>query len=138
VEGGRRLVCDVPEALPAVLADARWLPLVLDNLVSNAIKFTKAGGEIRLKAEDRGELVLVSVSDDGIGVPEGEREKVFERFHRAPNGRESGAPGTGLGLAIAREVVTRHGGKIWCEPKAGGGTTFSFVIPAAVGLVGAR
>ena len=137
-DGGKRLVCEVPDVLPAVRADARWLPLVLDNLVSNALKFTKAGGEIRVRAEDRGELVLVSVSDDGIGVPEADREKVFERFHRAANGRESGAPGTGLGLAIAREIVTRHGGKIWCEPKAGGGTVFVFVLPAAAGLVEAR
>lgn len=135
---GKTLECLVPEGLPPVRGDQRWLPLALDNLVSNAVKYTKPGGRIQVKAEDRGELVLVTVSDDGIGVPEGEREKVFERFHRSANGRETGVPGTGLGLAITREVVQRHGGKIWCEPKPGGGSVFAFVLPAAPKLAEAR
>jgi signal transduction histidine kinase len=137
-EGKRRLVFEVPESLPKARADARWLPIVVDNLVSNAIKFSKPGGEVVVRAEDRGELLMISVSDDGIGVPEAERERIFERFHRAENGARSGAPGTGLGLAIAREVVTRHGGKIWCEGRAGGGTVFRLVIPAAPRLAEAR
>jgi signal transduction histidine kinase len=130
---GKTLECLLPEALPSVRGDERWLPLVLDNLISNAVKYTKDSGRIVIKAEDRGEAVYVSVADDGIGVPEEDREKVFERFHRSANGRF--VPGTGLGLAIAREVVQRHGGKIWCEPKAGGGTVFSFVLPAAARAV---
>jgi signal transduction histidine kinase len=137
-EGGRRIVVSAPAALPQVRADARWLPIVVDNLVSNALKFGKPGGVVEIRAEDRGELLMISVSDDGIGVPEGERERIFERFHRAENGRRSGAPGTGLGLAIAREVINRHGGKIWCEGREGGGTTFRLVIPVAARLAEAR
>ena len=77
------------------------------------------------------EFVMVSVSDDGIGIPPEDREKVFERFYRAGNRSQVNAPGTGLGLAIAREVVDKHGGKIWLESELGKGTTFHFVVPAA-------
>ena len=113
------------------LGDERWLHLVLDNLISNAIKFTHPGGRVRVRVQDKGEFVMVSVSDDGIGIPLDDREKVFERFYRAGNRSEVNAPGTGLGLAIAREVVDKHGGKIWLESELGKGTTFHFVIPAS-------
>ncbi len=130
-EAGKTLSSEAPGNLPRALGDERWLHLVLDNLVSNAIKFTHAGGRVRVKVLDKGEFVMVSVSDDGIGIPPEDREKVFERFYRAGNRSEVNAPGTGLGLAIAREVVDKHGGKIWLESELGKGTTFHFVIPAA-------
>ena len=130
-EAGKTLSTDVPASLPKALGDERWLHLVLDNLVSNAIKFTQPGGRVRVVARDKGEFVMVSVSDDGIGIPPEDREKVFERFYRAGNRAEVNAPGTGLGLAIAREVVDKHGGKIWLESELGKGTTFHFVVPAA-------
>ncbi|MBI5246645.1 MAG: GAF domain-containing sensor histidine kinase [Elusimicrobia bacterium] len=130
-EAGKTLSVAVPAALPKALGDERWLHLVLDNLVSNAIKFTHPGGRVRVNMQDKGEFVMVSVSDDGIGIPPEDREKVFERFYRAGNRAEVNAPGTGLGLAIAREVVDKHGGKIWLESELGKGTTFHFVVPAA-------
>ncbi len=130
-EAGKTLSSEAPGTLPRVLGDERWLHLVLDNLVSNAIKFTHPGGRVRVKVSDKGEFVMVSVSDDGIGIPPEDLEKIFERFYRAGNRSSVNAPGTGLGLAIAREVVDKHGGKIWVESALGKGTTFHFVVPAA-------
>ena len=130
-EAGKTLSSEIPAVLPKALGDEHWLHLVLDNLVSNAIKFTQPGGRVRVKAQDKGEFVMVSVSDDGIGIPAEDREKVFERFYRAGNRAQVNAPGTGLGLAIAREVVDKHGGKIWLESELGQGTTVHFVVPAA-------
>ncbi len=130
-EAGKTLTTEAPGVLPKAFGDERWLHLVLDNLVSNAIKFTHPGGRVRVRVQDKGEFVMVSVSDDGIGIPLDDREKVFERFYRAGNRSEVNAPGTGLGLAIAREVVDKHGGKIWLESELGKGTTFHFVIPAS-------
>ncbi|MCM2304353.1 MAG: GAF domain-containing sensor histidine kinase [Elusimicrobia bacterium] len=130
-EASKTLSAEAPGVLPKALGDERWMQLVLDNLVSNAIKFTMPGGRVRVRVQDKGEFVMVSVSDDGIGIPPEDREKVFERFYRAGNRSEVNAPGTGLGLAIAREVVDKHGGKIWLESELGKGTTFHFVVPAA-------
>lgn len=131
VEGGKTLSWEPPAAAPKVLGDARWLGLVIDNLLSNAVKFTRQGGRIAVSALAKGEFFMVSVSDDGIGIPESDREKLFERFYRASNRGEVNAPGTGLGLAIAREVASKHGGKIWFESEVGRGTTFRFVVPVA-------
>jgi signal transduction histidine kinase len=130
-EASKTLSAEAPSAMPMALGDERWMQLVLDNLVSNAIKFTMPGGRVRVRLQDKGEFVMVSVSDDGIGIPPEDREKVFERFYRAGNRSQVNAPGTGLGLAIAREVVDKHGGKIWLESELGKGTTFHFVVPAA-------
>lgn len=130
-EAGKTLSSETAKDLPPALGDARWLHLVLDNLVSNAIKFTMPGGRVRVSVKDKGAFLMVSVSDDGIGIPPDDRDKIFERFYRAANRSEVNAPGTGLGLAIAREIVDKHGGKIWLESELGKGTTFHFVVPAA-------
>ncbi|MFI5363117.1 MAG: ATP-binding protein [Elusimicrobiota bacterium] len=130
-EGGKRLSWNPPARLPKAVGDQRWLGLVVDNLVSNALKFTRPGGKVSVEAVDKGEFLMVSVADDGIGVPPQDREKIFERFYRASNRAEVNAQGTGLGLAIAREVVAKHGGKIWFESEQGHGTIFRFVVPVA-------
>lgn len=126
----RTLICEIPDDLPLVECDSRLVELAADNLISNGLKFTSDGGTVRIAARDKGEFIMVSVSDDGIGIPEEDIDRIFEKFYRASNRGEVNVPGTGLGLAIAREVITRHGGKIWCESKRGA-TTFFFLIRAA-------
>ncbi|MBI4679336.1 MAG: GAF domain-containing sensor histidine kinase [Elusimicrobia bacterium] len=127
----KTLTVAVPGRLPMVLGDERWVTLAVDNLLSNALKFTKPGGKVRLWAADKGEFVMVGVADDGIGVPPEEKERVFEKFYRASNRSDVQAPGTGLGLAIVKEIVSKHGGKIWLECEPGKETTFCFVLRTA-------
>jgi signal transduction histidine kinase len=130
-DGGKTLDVDIPERLPKVVGDERWVGLAVDNLLSNALKFTKPGGKVRLSAMDKGEFIMVSVTDNGIGIPLEERERVFEKFYRASNRGEVQAPGTGLGLAIVKEVISKHGGKVWLEAETAGETRFCFVLKRA-------
>jgi signal transduction histidine kinase len=119
--------------LPAVHADAGMVRQLVDNLVGNALKYVHPGRPARVDvtaAEENG-WVRVDVADRGIGVPAGEREAIFEPFHRAHTEHPYG--GTGLGLAICRRIVERHGGQISVTANVGGGSRFYFTLPAAVG-----
>ena len=104
---------------------------VIDNLVENAIKYTSSGmlPEVEL-AVDEGEARIL-VTDHGVGVPEDERDRIFDRFYRATNVQGTTETGIGLGLYICRRIVEAHAGRIWVEPAAGGGSTFAVVIPVA-------
>ncbi|MFH1278002.1 MAG: HAMP domain-containing sensor histidine kinase [Candidatus Eisenbacteria bacterium] len=120
--------------LPPVLVDRDRMVQVMMNLIGNALKFTPPRGLITLsaaveKSGDRGEWVRFSVRDTGPGVPEAERERVFEWFHQAPGEGGGKIPGTGLGLAICREIVEHFGGRIWVENAPGGGAEFLFTVP---------
>jgi signal transduction histidine kinase len=119
--------------LPAVQADPKLLRHVLDNLISNAAKYTPPGSPARIEISARlcsGGMVRVEVADRGIGIPEADRSRVFDAFHRSAN---SGAyRGTGLGLAICRRIVERHGGRIGVEENAGGGSRFWFTLPGSL------
>ena len=110
-------------------ADSDRLLQMLSNLVSNAIKFSDAGTKVALEAVDRGDTVLISVTDQGRGIPADKLEAVFERFHQvdASDSREKG--GTGLGLAICRTIVQQHDGRIWVESGVGEGSTFFVELP---------
>ncbi len=119
---------DIPGDLPLVMGDPKWLSLVVDNILSNALKFTRPGGQVRIAARDKGEFIVVSVQDNGIGIPASEHNRIFEKFFRASNHAEVKAPGTGLGLALCREVISKHGGRIWFESQPGLGTTFHFLL----------
>lgn len=129
-EGSKHLRWKKPGARLEAFADRRWIGIVVDNLLSNALKFTRAGGAVSVSAQNKGEFILVDVVDDGIGVPVEEQDKIFERFFRASNRNDVKAPGTGLGLAIAREALSMHGGKIWFESAPNQGSQFHFVVPA--------
>jgi len=100
------------------------------NLLFNAIKYTPSGGKVELNVKKLDDGVLVQVSDTGIGVPSDQLEDIFEEFHRAENARKIERDGTGLGLSIARQVIHRHGGKIWAQNNPTVGSTFSFILPA--------
>ncbi len=107
---------DVPADLE-VLADTDQAVRAVGNVLHNAIKFSPAGGvvEIRGRLDDGGELVTLSVADEGPGIPPEELERIFERFFRGDRSR--GTPGTGLGLAIVRHVLRAHGGEAWAEDR---------------------
>ncbi len=120
---------DVPPELPEVWADPSRINLVLTNLLSNALKFTAAGGEVRVSAAEDDRMVAFTVRDNGAGIPQAYRGRIFEKFFRVPGQKaESGA---GLGLAIAKEVVEAHGGTIGCESREGKGSAFSFTLKRA-------
>jgi signal transduction histidine kinase len=112
--------------LPDIWADHDRLLQVFENLIGNAIKFTRAGGQITLGAEASTGEVVFSVSDTGSGIAESDLPHVFDRFWQASHGARRGA---GLGLAIVRGIVEAHGGRIRVRSSAGQGTTFSFTIP---------
>lgn len=122
---------DVPDSVPVIKGDEGKVRQVLTNLISNALKFTPAGGKIRLWAKNHTEFIQVSVQDTGVGIPEAMREEVFERFKQVPanTNTPSGRKGTGLGLAIAKAIVEAHGGRIWIDSELGRGTTVHFTLP---------
>jgi K+-sensing histidine kinase KdpD len=124
------LSTDVPAGLPAVRGDPRRVRQVLVNLVDNASKYSPAGRPIRVAAEQVGEEVLVSVHDEGEGIPAEHLERVFERFHRLDSDLRQSTSGTGLGLTICQGIVEAHGGRIWAESAGvGRGSTFRFTLP---------
>jgi signal transduction histidine kinase len=114
--------------LPPVRCDRERVFQVITNLVGNAIKFTKQGGEICIAGRAAEDAVRFSVSDTGSGIPEQQLPHVFERYWK---GREGNRQGTGLGLFIAKGIVEAHGGAIWVDSKVGVGSTFSFTLPVA-------
>jgi two-component system phosphate regulon sensor histidine kinase PhoR len=113
--------------LPKVQADSQRLEQVLVNLIHNAVKFTRPGGEVVLSAEPVPGDVRFAVRDTGVGIPADEVPRIFERFYRVDKSRTGS--GTGLGLSIAKHIVEAHGGKIWVESTEGHGSTFYFTIP---------
>jgi two-component system phosphate regulon sensor histidine kinase PhoR len=125
------VVSEIPETL-SVLADQDQIRRVLVNLIHNAIKWTPEGKTIRIQAEHQGDEVVVSVLDEGPGVPDEHVERIFERFYQVDPSRSAGE-GTGLGLAICRHIVEAHGGRIWAEGNGGGvrGGVFRFTLAGA-------
>jgi two-component system phosphate regulon sensor histidine kinase PhoR len=121
---------DLQPNAPAVRGDGAQLGEVLQNLLDNALQYTPAGGKIELKARSNGQNVTFTVTDTGIGIPESDLERIFERFYRVDAARSREAGGTGLGLAIARHIVEAHGGHIWVESAIGQGSRFHFSIPS--------
>ncbi|QRN95123.1 PAS domain S-box protein [Archangium violaceum] len=116
-----------------VQGDPGRLEQVMTNLLENALKYSPTGGEIRVTVNRTGKEVLVSVADSGIGIPADQQAHLFERFFRARNAPISGFGGVGLGLYICRDIIERHGGRIWVESEAGRGSTFRFTLPLMAG-----
>jgi signal transduction histidine kinase len=117
--------------VPAVEADAEKLRRVLVNLVDNAVKYSPEGGRIRVEIEPAHGHVRFAVQDEGLGIPDSEQERIFDKFHRLDPNLQRGVSGTGLGLYICRELVLQMNGRIWVESKLGAGSTFSFELPVA-------
>ena len=125
---GLELECDVEDDLPEITGDKYRLEQVLINLFSNAIKFTE-NGYIRCRAWMINSEILISVKDTGEGINKDDQESVFEKFRQVSIVPKDKPRGTGLGLPICKEIVNRHGGRIWVESEPGKGSTFSFTLP---------
>ncbi|WP_421382402.1 cell wall metabolism sensor histidine kinase WalK [Bacillus salacetis] len=120
----------LPEKALFVEIDKDKLTQVLDNIISNALKYSPEGGLITFNVtEEKEGMIVVSVSDQGLGIPQDNLTKIFERFYRVDKARSRQMGGTGLGLAIAKEMILAHGGTIWADSKEGKGTTISFSLP---------
>ena len=115
--------------VPALVGDRARLAQVLDNLVSNALKFTPSGGRVTVSLEATDDSVLLEVDDNGIGIAAEEQSRLFERFFRSSTATENAIPGTGLGLTITKAIVERHGGKIAIESVERKGTTVRVDLP---------
>ncbi|MDP9372635.1 MAG: PAS domain S-box protein, partial [Chloroflexota bacterium] len=127
-----RLTVAAPAAPCPVVADADRLEQVLTNLLENAVKYSPEGGEIRVTVGPDGDGAVLGVRDEGIGLPPDSLETIFQPFGRAANGAARQIPGLGLGLYICRDIVERHGGRLWAEsPGEGRGATLRLWLPAA-------
>lgn len=120
---------DFPADLPLVLADEARLRQVLDNLTSNAIKYSPQGGPIRIGGWQDGHEVTIFVADQGIGIPEDEQGRLFASFYRVDSGLRRQTKGTGLGLYLCKAIVEAHNGRIWVRSGQGQGATFFFTLP---------
>jgi two-component system phosphate regulon sensor histidine kinase PhoR len=120
-----------PPTLPAIPADRDKVRQVLANLVGNAIKYSPGAGWIEVRLEPRGGHLRVSVRDEGVGIPQADQQRIFEKFYRVDAKMSHGVSGTGLGLYICRELVRRMGGSIWVESNEGSGSTFFVELPLA-------
>jgi two-component system phosphate regulon sensor histidine kinase PhoR len=116
-------------ALPDIAADRRRLAEVLQNLLDNAVQYTPSGGRIVVSASSDGDQVTFTVSDTGIGIPQVDQSRIFERFYRVDVARSREVGGTGLGLSIAKHLVEAHRGRIWVESEVGQGSKFHFTVP---------
>jgi len=123
------LSLNLPSQLPDVAADPRRIQEVLQNLLDNAIQYTLPGGKIVLSAELRNGEVVFTVADTGIGIPQADQPRIFERFYRVDVARSREAGGTGLGLSIAKHLVEAHGGRIWVNSEVASGSKFYVSIP---------
>ncbi len=119
----------IPDENLYVYIDADRITQVIDNIISNALKYSPEGGKITFKLIHNPEDILVSIKDQGMGIPKENLSKVFERFYRVDKARSRKMGGTGLGLAIAKEIIQLHGGNIWAESEEGKGTAINFTLP---------
>jgi signal transduction histidine kinase len=124
-----QIVVHFQSDFPAVEGDPTRLEQVLNNLVSNAIKYSPAGGTIEISGRALPGEIVVTVADQGVGIPFEEQGHVFERFFRRVRERHQSTPGAGLGLYLAKAIVAAHNGRIWVESSPGEGAAFSVSIP---------
>ncbi|MAS33198.1 MAG: hypothetical protein CL610_04270 [Anaerolineaceae bacterium] len=127
-----RVVADIPDDLPFLLADRARFQQILLNLTSNAVKYTQTDGEIQIRAEHRDKMVHIVVKDNGMGISAEDQTHIFERFYRVRRPETDNIEGTGLGLAIVKSLVEAHKGQIGLESRLGEGTQFFLKLPVAV------
>lgn len=126
---GIKLCVNVDPGVDTIRGAEVYIEETIANMLANSVKYTPENGKIEIKVKDKGDRVLIEISDTGIGIPKNEIPKIFDEFYRARNAREVERTGTGLGLSIAKQVIERHNGRIWVESEEGRGSTFSFTLP---------
>ena len=126
---GVSLALDLESDLPLVVADRDRITQVVTNLLSNAIRHTPSGGEVRVRASAKRHNLQVEVRDSGSGIPPDSLPVIFDRLYRVDPSRSRSSGGSGLGLAIAQQLVRAHGGEIWAANNAGAGATVAFTLP---------
>jgi signal transduction histidine kinase len=131
VELNLHLEAALPESLPPIRGDRQRIIQILTNLLGNAVKFTPAGGRVRVSAAVESGLLVVRVADTGVGIPAHAMPRIFDRFYQVDGAGPRSRGGTGLGLAITRQLVELHGGRIWASSTLGEGATFTFTLPIA-------
>lgn len=129
IEKDLRLSVNLAKNIPDIAGDRRRLTEVLQNLLDNAIQYTPSGGQIMVSAETKDGEVVFTVSDTGIGIPEADQPRIFERFYRVDVARSREVGGTGLGLSIAKHLMEAHSGNLWVESEVGHGSQFHFSVP---------
>ncbi|MBU1106798.1 MAG: GAF domain-containing sensor histidine kinase [Candidatus Riflebacteria bacterium] len=120
---------EIPATLPAIEIDAKRIAQVIDNLISNAVKFSPKGTTVTLRSSEESGKIKISVSDHGQGIPEEEQKKLFQEFGKTSVKPTDGEKSTGLGLAIVKKIITGHGGQVGVKSKVGEGSTFYFTLP---------
>lgn len=124
-----QIVLDADETLPNVYSDPDKLYMVIQNLIDNAIKYSKGKGEIKVVLKREDGFIKTSIEDHGVGIPEKQKKFIFQKFFRSDNIMKYQTIGTGLGLFIAKSIIEQSKGKVWFESKEGEGTTFYFTLP---------
>jgi signal transduction histidine kinase/DNA-binding response OmpR family regulator len=128
---GHIVTAEAPDDLPLAAGDRDRVGQVLVNLISNAIKYSPGGGHVAVSARERGNQVVVSVSDEGMGISREDQEHLFDKFYRVDNSLTRDIGGTGLGLSICKTIIELLGGQIWVQSTFGEGSTFNFSLPVA-------
>ena len=124
-----RLSYNIDPAVDVITGAQIYIEETIANLLANSVKYTPKGGRVDMKIKDKGDSVLIQISDTGIGISKDDIPRIFDEFYRAKNAKALERDGTGLGLSIAKEVIERHKGKIWVESEEGKGSTFNIVLP---------
>ncbi len=128
---GIKLVVKAPEVIPPVIGDEKRVEVALDNLVSNAIKYNNKNGTVLVEVKKRKKELVICIKDTGIGIPESEKERIFDRFYRSEEAIKKETGGTGLGLYIAKNIVEQCGGQMWFDSTEGKGSEFCFSVKLA-------
>jgi two-component system sensor histidine kinase KdpD len=128
---GRKVDIHVPDEIPVITVDFVLIVHVIHNLLDNALKYSPAGSPLEVQASVHGSEVHIAVLDRGVGIPEDDLERIFDKFYRVQHPQQ--VTGTGLGLAICKGIVEAHGGRIWAENRIEGGACFTIGLPITEG-----